>query len=457
MLTTGPIRGHVIALATPVAAAMVLQSLYALIDLAWVGRLGGEAVAGLGISLQAFFLVLAISQVVATAMLARVSRRYGAGEVQEAWRDFAGFVLAAMAVGALAAGAAWFSAEQYVATFTADPAVQALGLSYFRITSVTFLLQMMLMVVGTGMRASGDFNTPMKVMAASVSVNLVLDPLLIFGIGPLPAMGLPGAAWATVAAQCCALLIYVWLLSRAPSDGRALRWARPRLDRRMAGELVTRGLPAGLQHLLLSVVMGLVLAAMKPYGALWTATAGGGFRIVQQTLLPLVAIGFAAAALSGQNLGAGRHDRIIQTARTALGWGGVYAVILSLALYFGGRWAGHVFATTPAELDVAQAYFHWSAPMTVAFAASMIPTMMLQGVGRSLPPLVGAAVKVTLLAFMVLWVIPTWGLAPKYVFGAATLSYLAEGAVDLWLLRRYLSGLDAGPPADLPDAPLAVV
>ncbi len=430
---------------------MGLQSVYALVDLAFVGRLGADAVAGLGISLQAFFLVLAISQVVSTAVLARVSQRYGAGNVREGREAFTGFLIVAVGVGLAAAAAAYFSAELYVGTFTADPGVHELGLAYFRITSLTFLFQLLLMVIGTGMRASGDFITPMKVMATSVTTNMILDPLLIFGLGPFPEMGLEGAAWATVIAQVQSTVVYLWLLLRPPVQGRALRLARPRLDRQMAVELAVRGLPAGVQYLLLSLVMGIVLAAMKPHGPIWTATAGGGFRVVQQTILPLVAMGFAAASLAGQNLGANLPARIRRTARVAMTWACGYAVVLGAALFFGGRIWARIFADAPAELDIGEAYFRWSAPMTLAFAMTLIPTLILQGVGRSIPPLLGAVAKLALLLIIVTWIIPWWGVGPVYVFAAATLSYLVEGGLNSWLLISYLRKLPSV--ADLRTVP----
>ena len=220
----------------------------------------------------------------------------------------------------------------------------------------------------------------------------------------------------------------------------------------MARELLVRGVPAGLQYLLLSVVMGLVLAAMKPHGAAWTATAGGGFRVVQQTILPLVALGFAAAALAGQNLGAGRPDRIVRVARVAMTWACGYALVLGLALYFGGHIWGRVFARNPEELQLAAAYFRWSAPMTLAFALTLVPTLILQGVGRSIPPLLGAAAKLALLVTLITWAIPAIGLGPVYVFAAATLSYLLEGGINTWQLTMYLRALPPSRFADLSAA-----
>ncbi len=444
VLSKGPVPGHLVALSVPVATAMVLHSVYAVVDLAFVGRLGESAVAGLSISLQAFFLVLAISQVVATAVLARVSHDYGSGRIEQAWRAFSGYLGVAFGIGSIAAVTAFFSAPLYVSTFTDDPEVIRHGLAYFKITSLTFLSQLLLMVIGTGLRASGDFKSPMRVVFVSVAINLVLDPVMIFGLGPVPAMGLVGAAWATVIAQVVALSVYARQLLRRPPSPRALRWAPPALSRTMVVEIFTRGLPAGLQYFLLSVVLGIILVAMKPHGPVWTAAAGGGFRILQQTILPLVALGFAASALAGQNLGAGLPRRIVATAATAMRWGCTYAVVLGGLLWLGADLAGRIFAQTDVELAAASTYFRWSAPTTLAFAMSLVPTMLLQGVGRSVMPLMGAILKLIVLCILVFMVVPLYGLSPKWVFGASTVAYLFEGVADVWMLRVWLKRLPMG-------------
>jgi putative MATE family efflux protein len=439
-LTSGSIPRHILALAMPVAMAMLLQSAYALIDLAFVSRLGDEAVAGLSISLQAFFVVLALSQAIAAAALAEISQDFGAGRIAEARASFSTFSLMGTLLGVASWAAAWTSADLYVALFTEDPVVAELGAEYFRISAISFLFQLLLIVFGNALRASGDFTTPMKIMASSVVTNLVVDPLLIFGLGPFPELGLAGAAWATVGSQVVAVSAYVLLFTRARGP-RELVWTRPHAWGRLAGRVITRGLPAGLQFFLISVVVGAILAAMKPHGPEWTATAGGGFRVMQQTFLPLVAIASAAAAISGQNLGAGLPDRVRKAALTGLAWAAIYGVAVAVLLALGGRIAGHVFAKTDASLDLAAVYFWWSSLSVLGFACTYVPTFVLQAAGHAVYPMLGAMVRVAVLYVLVFVVIPAAGVPPEWVFGAQTATALLEGGIGVGLLLVFLRRL----------------
>lgn len=419
---------------------MLLQSTYALIDLAFVSRLGGKSVAGLAISLQAFFIILAISQSIATAALADVSQLYGAGKIPLARRAFAGYCLVGAGVGVVAAVLAYYTAPLYVSFFTNDAEVLKLGLSYFRIASLTFFLQVQLIIYGNGVRGSGEFTLPMKLMGLSVLTNLILDPLLIFGLGPFPRLELNGAAWATVISQLLALLVYLRVLTRRSGE-RRLYWCRPDIGKSLLLRILVRGLPAGMQFFLISVVTGLVLYGVKPHGATWTATAGAGFRVMQQMFLPMVALASASAAITGQNLGANKVDRVRDVALKALRWAIGYGCLVSLVLFFLGRNIGHLFADNPVDLDSAQVYFRWSAPSTIAFAMTFIPSFVLQASGRAVLSLMSALVRVGLLALGVLWLVPAYGLAPHWIFGMQTSTAWVEGIVDVTVLFYFLRAL----------------
>ena len=420
---------------------MLLQSAYAIIDLAWVSKLGEAAVAGLSISLQAFFIVLAVSQAIATTALADISQAYGAGRIAEARAAFSAYAVLGVGVGTAAAIAAYVTADLYVAIFTADPEVQRLGLEYFEITALTFLLQLLLIVFGNGLRGTGDFTTPTKLMFTSVVINIVLDPVLIFGWGPFEAHGLAGAAWATVIAQTIAVLVYVALLGRPGGRGTGLSWRRPGFSMSLVSKIVTRGLPAGVQFFMLSAVVGIVLGAMREHGASWTAAAGGGFRVMQQCFLPMVALGSAAAAVAGQNLGAQNPRRVARAAWTALRWAMGYGVIVATLLVLGGRVAGRIFAETEAELDVAAVYFLWAGPSVAVFGATYVPTFVLQAAGKAARPMVAAILRVALLATLVFGAIPALGLGPQWVFGAWTVTAALEAGADTALLGVFLRGM----------------
>lgn len=440
-LTTGSIFRHIGALSLPVVAAMGLQSVYALVDLGYVRQLGEASVAGLAVSFQAFFLVLAMGKVVGTTLLSRVSQLYGQQKVDEARRVFTRYCAVAAGVGLLAAAGAFLSADLYVSTFTEDPAARAEGLAYFKVTSVTFLFQLLLIVFGDGMRASGDFVTPVKLMVASVTVNLVLDPILIFGLGPVPAMGISGAALATVVSQLLPLALYVRQFLVGDGE-RGLRWVAPGTDPGMVRELVVRGLPAGLQFFLISGVLGLVLWKVKPHGAAWTAAAGGGFRVIQQGFLPIVALGVATSAIVGQNLGAGHSDRVRRASMGALGTACAYGAVLSLGLYWFGDVAGLLFIKDPTWLPVAVTYFEWSAWLGFAVALSLVPMFILQAAGEAVRPAGASVFRVLLLAVILFSLTDDH---PKWVFAATTGTALLEGVVGSILLFRFLARLPAEP------------
>jgi putative MATE family efflux protein len=436
------------ALAGPFLISLAFQSLYAIIDLVFVRAISDEAVAGLAISFQAFFLMLAISQVVAATALATVSQDYGAGRFERAKGAFTSYTIVALAIGGVAAFVAYCTADFYVSVFTEDPVVHALGVEYFEINSLTFLSQVMFIVFSNSLRATGDFKTPMKLAALSVTINLILDPLLIFGIGPFPEWGLAGAAWATIISQVLAQLLYIRHFAQHSQDPRRLRWTKPLFSRELFYHLLTRGIPAGIQFFLISAVLGIVLSAMKPYGVTWTSTAGGGFRVFQQGLLPLVALAAGAGAMAGQNLGAGHIDRIKLTARTALRWACIYSLLGWAFLHLTGDILGNLFMQDEKDLPIAGLYFAWTAPGLVAFAFILISMYILQACGQSVYPLLAALAKLIVLVIMVYVLIPAFEYGPEWVFAASMVSNFIEGIGGLlfmMLVLRRLSKLSAAP------------
>jgi Na+-driven multidrug efflux pump len=201
----------------------------------------------------------------------------------------------------------------------------------------------------------------------------------------------------------------------------------------------------GIQFALLPIFLGLILYAMKPFGAEWTATAGAGFRVLQQTLLPMVALGHAASAVAGQCFGAKKMDRVASASWVSTRWMLVYGLFFTLTLFFSGRQLGHIFATTESGLDLAQIYYWWSAPTVLAFSLSFVPSSVLQALSRPGLPLLAALARIIVLTALVLWVIPTLGLGPRWVFGASSATTFIEGGLGTWLMWRHLRVLQKEP------------
>ena len=425
--------------------SLLLQSLYAIVDLLFVRAISDDAVAGLAISFQAFFLMLAISQVVAATALATVSQDYGAGRIDRARRSFTSYTIIAMAIGTVAALVAYLTADFYVSVFTEDPVVHRLGVEYFEINSITFFSQVMFIVFSNSLRATGDFKTPMKLAALSVIINLTLDPLLIFGIGPFPAWGLAGAAWATIFAQLVAQILYIRYFASRSGSVRRLYWTKPIFSRELFHHLFSRGLPAGIQFFLISAVLGIVLAAMKPHGPIYTSTAGGGFRVFQQALLPLVALAAGAGAMAGQNLGAGRIDRIEGTARIAIKWAVAYSLVGWFVLHLAGEVLGNLFMQDESDLPLAGTYFAWTAPGLVAFALILVSMYILQACGNSVSPLLAALAKLLALMALVYILVPAFAphpeAVPEWIFAVAMFSNFVEGLGGFFFLVTALRAM----------------
>ncbi|MCB9796406.1 MAG: MATE family efflux transporter [Alphaproteobacteria bacterium] len=467
-LTQGSLLRHLLTLALPVAMAMAFQSVHALIDLAWIGSLGEDAVAALSISMQVFFIVLAVSQMIGTTALADISQRWGAGRYAEARSILSSYVAAGVVVGLVSATAAWLGAELYVGALTDDPGALEAGVAYFRVNAISFFTQLLLLVMGMGLRGSGDFTTPVRVMFLSVAINMTLDPLMIFGgagwppveelgwLAPFAGLralaqatpladwggaGVAGAAWATIAAQGVALGVY--LVRMAIADDVTIGFGRPSFPKSFFRGLLTRGLPAGIQFLLMSAVLGVALVAMKPHGALWTGIAGAGYRVFQQGLLPIIAISQASAAICGQNAGAGRPDRVRGAAARAIGIGLGWGTLVGLVMLFKGEALGALFAK-PEDLGSAALYFRYSAPMAWLVSLTIIPTFILQALGRPVLPMLAELVRVAALMAVVLgWLLPS-DAPPEWTFAATSGSAVIGAIVGMTLLVRHLRGEELG-------------
>ncbi|MDH5751275.1 MAG: MATE family efflux transporter, partial [Deltaproteobacteria bacterium] len=275
-LTTGSVPGLMIRLALPVLGGFILQSAYALVDLYWVGRLGSASVAGVGIVLNTFFIVLALGMIVGVGALALLSRAYGAGNREGIPALFQQVFWLSWGIGAAACLGALATAATFMEIFTNDPLVYSEGLAYFRIYAFSFLLQPVLMSLGFCWRAIGDFFTPPLLMGISVATNMALDPLLIFGWGPFPELGIRGASLATVISQIIPLAVYLWLvLGRVRNTLLVLN--RPlKLDFGIIRRILRIGLPSGLQFVVVSLSLMLMFRGVKSFGGEAAAAMGIG-------------------------------------------------------------------------------------------------------------------------------------------------------------------------------------
>ncbi|MEO6009013.1 MAG: MATE family efflux transporter [Vicinamibacteraceae bacterium] len=433
-LTTGSLSRHLLRTASFMLVTMLSQTLYLLVDLYWVGSLGKEAVAAVGLAANLSFVVLALSQVLGVGTTTLISHAAGSRDRQRAREVFHQSLWLACVAALMFFLIALPGRRFYVEAFAADALTASLGEAYLRWFVPALALQFVLATMAAALRGTGAFKAPMLVQVMTVAINIVLAPVLIFGWGTGWVIGVPGAAIASLVAVAAGI---AWLSREFAAEEAFLRvraseaGPRPRLWR----SIVEIGLPAGAEFGLMAVFMFVVYAVARPFGAAAQAGFGIGLRLVQAFFLPVVALGFSVAPVAGQNVGAGRFDRVRQTLSTAIGLSVSTMVLISAVLQVAAAPLVGVFSPDPDVIAVGSAYLRivgWG------FAASgivFVTSSLFQALGRTLPPLLTSTVRNVVVLGPVVW------LAGRPGFELTIIWYLSLAAVVVhatanWLLVR---------------------
>ena len=316
-LTEGSIPRHIVKLSVPIAIGMVFQTLYFLVDLYFVGRLGDAAVAGLTSAGNVQFLVMAVTQILGVGTMALIAQASGRKDREDANLIFnQSLGLAALGAGAtLALG--YGLAGRYMDTLGADAATVDAGMTYLYWFLPGLGLQFALISMGSALRGTGIVTPTIVVQVSTVLLNAILSPIMIAGWMTGRPLGLMGAGLSTsisVAVAVLMMLVYFVRLERYVvfDVRRVLPRAGP-LKR-----ILAVGLPPGGEFALIFVYMGIVYWTTRGFGPEAQAGFGVGSRVMQAVFLPAMAIAFATAPLAGQNMGAGRYDRVRATFRTSV-------------------------------------------------------------------------------------------------------------------------------------------
>src|SRR5436189_2180802 len=322
-LTTGPITRHLLKTTGFMLVTMLFQTLYFLIDLYWVGRLGTAAVAAVGIAGNLTFIVLALTQMLGVGTTAVISHAVGRKDAPEAVMLFNQAQVLAMVTGALFLVIGLATRLPYARGMAADARTAELAAQYLAWFVPAMALQFGLVAMSAALRAIGNFKTGMVVGTATVILNMLLAPFLIFGWGTGRPLGVAGAAISSLIAFVIGV---VWLSTYFFRKDSFLKFVvadwGPRFDlwkRRLA-----IGLPAGVEFGMMSVYLFVVYSVTRPFGSAAQAGFGIGMRVIQAGFMPVVALGFSVAPVAGQNFGARQAQRVKDTfkdgALMAAGW-----------------------------------------------------------------------------------------------------------------------------------------
>ena len=414
---------------------MAFQTLYVLIDLYWVGRLGTDAVAAVALSGNLMFVVLAATQMLGVGTTTLVSHAVGRKDHETARLVFNQSLVLSAFSGLLFLAFALMLRTTYADSLSANAGTDTLARDYLLWFIPALALQFGLVAMGAALRGTGNFKPGMVVQSATILINIVLAPVLIFGWGTGVALGVGGAAIATLIAVAIGT---AWMtLYFLPADAY-LKFSRVQANPRFRlwGNLLKIGLPAGAEFALLTVYLLIVYIVSRPFGASAQAGFGIGIRVVQACFMPVVALGFAVAPVAGQNFGARRADRVRQTFYVAAGMASAAMALVFLASQLFAASVVDVFTDEAAVVAVGEEYLRVVSWSFVASGIIFVASSMFQAMGNTLPALASSFARILLVSIPVILLSRIPGFALRWVWLISAATIVVQLGVSLLLLRR---------------------
>jgi len=434
-LTTGPVRKHVFQLAMFIALSTAFQTLYFLADLYFVGRLGKEAIAGVGMAGNFMFLVLALTQSLGVGATSLIAQAMGRKEPRQAGVVFNQALVLACLTG-LAFGSLCFALRVgYCRWLAADAATAELGVAYLTWFVPALSLQFVLVAMSAALRGLGDVKVPTAIQVATVVLNILLAPTLMFGWLTGRPLGVAGAAIASLVAIAFGCVAFAAYFRRAesPLRFRPREWT-PNL--RLWGDMLRVGLPAGGEFALMSVYMVLVYSIIRPFGAAAQAGFGVGLRVVQSLFLPVVAVAFATAPVAGQNYGARQVGRVREAFYAGAAMASTVMVVLTILCHIAPAAMVRIFNRDPALVAFGAEYLRIISWTFVASGVVFVSSSVFQGLGNTLPPLASSSLRLVLFALPAYLLSLRPGFEMRHVWYLSVASVAVQLGLNLWLLHR---------------------
>jgi putative MATE family efflux protein len=433
-LTQGSIVGHVVTMAPPIFAGIVMALLCQLIDLYFVGGLGDAAIAGVGAAGNAGFLINAFTQVLSVGTVALVSQAVGRKDRADANLVFnQSLGLSVLWAGCALVAGCWL-ARSYMRSLAADDATIEAGTTYLLWFMPALALQFPLLAVFAALRGTGIVAPTMAIQALTMMINIVLAPVLIAGWGTGQALGVAGAGLATSLAMVIGVVM-LWIYFRWSKNYLTLDpvQLRPRL---MQWTRILRvGLPAGGEFAIIFLYMGAIYYVLRDFGAAAQAGFGIGTRVLGLIQVPAMAIAFAAGPVAGQNFGAGFNSRVRETfAKVAL-LGAALMLATTIFMQWQPEWLLRAFTSDRDTVAVGAEFLKLVSLNLIAQGLIFLCSSIFQGLGDTTPQLISSTARLVTYAIPVLWLSARPGFRIEHIWYLSIATTNLQALVSLWLVR----------------------
>jgi putative MATE family efflux protein len=434
-LSTGSIPRHIASMSIQMAIGILVQTLYYVVDLYFVSRLGDAAIAGVGAAGNLWFVVLALTMIMSVGTVALVSQAVGARQRDTANQVFNQSLLLSLLIGGFVIVGIYMVSGVYMRAVGADQATVQAGIDYLYWFAPGLGLQFAIVAMGAALRGTGIVKPTMLLQMVTVIVNIVLAPVLVAGWGTGKPMGVAGAGLASTLSVVAGVILFSWYFHRHEKYvgvRRELMRAQPKVW----GRIVYIGLPVGLEFVLIAIVMAVIYWVIRDFGAAAQAGFGVGQRVMQSIMLPAMAVSFAAAPIAGQNFGARRPERVRETFKWSVIIGVALMLVLTALCQFEAEWLMRVFTNEAAVVAIGVHFLIVSSWNFAANAVIFSASSMFQAMGNTWPTIGSSVVRLVVFVGPVLWLSTQPWFELHHVWYVSLVSMFLQAVVSYLLLRR---------------------
>ena len=385
-LTYGHIPQQIIKLSVPIMGTSFIQMAYSMIDMIWLGRVGSDAVAAVGAATFFTWLGISLMLITRTGAEVGVSQSLGSGDnkraISFAQQSLTGALVLAILYGILT----YIFAPGLIGFFKlTNTDVNHNAVSYLRIISAGSLLYYSNPTFSGVFNGAGNSKLPFRINSIGLMLNIVADPLLIFGVGPIPQMGSDGAAYATVASQGLVLLLFIIRIKKGKSPLKKASILSG-LDLPYMRKIFKLGLPVAMQSILFAIFAMILARIVGRWGALPIAVQSVGAQI--EALSWMTASGFATAlgAFVGQNFGAAKWERIYKGFLITVGLSSVVGFIVGILFVGFGQQVFGIFIPEPDAIQMGGKYLEILGYSQIFMCMEIATSGAFNGIGRTMPP-----------------------------------------------------------------------
>ena len=435
-LGDAPLGKLLLSLSLPGIASMTTMALYNIIDTFWVARLGYRAIAALTIVIPYHILIIAIGAGTGIGVSALTSRRFGEGNI-EATNHVAGQIFPlAVLLGSVFLATAVFLSHTILTICGATPDIMDYATQYLVIISFGAPFLIFSISANNLLRGSGDAMRPMIFMIIATVINIILDPLMIFGIGPFPEMGVRGAALATTISQVCAAGLNFYYIVAHKSIYR-IKLAQIRLNLPILRDIYRVGFPATIMETTESMTFAMFNYVVSAFGSLAIAAAGLAIRIGDLAFMPMFGVAQGLLPIVGFNFGAKLWDRV---------WRAVKLACIGIALTMGAATVVleiftpqtiSIFSDDPELMALAVPAMRITMSALVIVGPTILFSTAFQGLSKGKEALALSLIRQFLFFVPLLLLLPRiWGINGVWLTWPVSdaLAFIVAG---LWLFREY--------------------